>query len=1211
MSGPDGLGGRVPEQRGGEGGRATPLGGGTARAIEELRAAAASRTEAGPDVRAALEAIGRLRPGEWSSEAAPSLRGLDADRLGGILDRVAAGRSRPAPARPGAVVDWSRELVDLLGEGRRALIAQAGGDPDEDPADFSLAAGEEVTRFLVERAGGSWDGLHYRNLYRAARHATGRERPWVAPGQPSGVVSADPTPTSAPDVDVSAHRVRGRLRGRTVLVDRLVDSVLHRGATTEVLVGPGGVGKSAVAVEVSYRVRAAGGAAFWVPGADLSTVVAGLEQVARRLEVPHGALLDAYAGALEAEEYALALWALLDSVPGPWLVVIDDVGRPGVGDEARVRAAGRSGTVLVTSRFGTVADWCGARVHELDELDEHDAAQVLQDRFALAVPGTDPVGLVEWGEKVVDRLGPLLPGLPLALITIGDLLAHSGPPDLAAWVRRIASTPWTDAVRAVYDLSLGALGVHRGAGRRLLRLMACFAPDELVPGSVLAGIAERAWAPGVDGIDELIRVGLLARAAPGARPGFRMHPAVAERSRADLASPREVATLDVRAVGLLESARVATDWGRPSDWSEVVALEPHVHELVGSPSFDEGEVSAGTGSQVLWLADRTSAALMRSGRHERATALLDRALARFAWLGAESPAVLASCHTRYWMVALDRGGDLPRARRGLEHLREACERVLGPVDPTTVKVLDTLGWVRAEQGELAAARTLLEEAISRRAARGEVSRYVCAARHRLAWVRVMMGEGRAAVVEFEQVLRERRELLGPDHLDVLSTRYRLAWSLSKIGEHDRAREQFALLLTQAEAAMGRDHPLALMVRTRVAWAALRAGDLEVAREVYTELLPEQEKVLGADHRRVLMNEHNLAVVTMRLGDPAGAAEELRSVVARSEDLLGPDHDKSLRSREMYAWALFRAGRAEEADRELVALRADRRRIVGDQHATTFDTRYRIARVVLHRGRLVDAESRLRVLVGGGRDRFGELDPRVLRSRHTLALAVGLRGGHDEAGQELRQVLAAQVMVLGSDQDETLATRDRLVWLQGLRGESEGLVEAATAVLEDRVRVLGPHHPHSLTSRYRVAWCLVRSGRLRGAARLYDDLVEDLRILRGPHHPHTLRARLGRLALRRTSGRLRDLVPEATDLVAQLTRHQGTLALATMRAEGELALVEAGLGWEEAAARRLAEVRSKQHRVIGRDHPDVGLLSRLVATLPGGPVGPPLASFPVR
>src|ERR1700712_2948637 len=59
----------------------------TRAVLDELRSAARSGTSDDPEIRAALAAVARLSPGEWSSEAAVEVP-LDAGRLAEVLDRV-------------------------------------------------------------------------------------------------------------------------------------------------------------------------------------------------------------------------------------------------------------------------------------------------------------------------------------------------------------------------------------------------------------------------------------------------------------------------------------------------------------------------------------------------------------------------------------------------------------------------------------------------------------------------------------------------------------------------------------------------------------------------------------------------------------------------------------------------------------------------------------------------------------------------------------------------------------------------------------------------------------------------------------------------------------------------------------------------------------------------------------------------------------------
>lgn len=1179
------------------------------------------------EVVVALEALRSAAPGEWSAARADP-GAAEVTRMAQAMDRLEArrrrrreaedaarARSTREPVPSGAAADWTREIRDLVRDrlaDKRDLLADyldSGIATAGALAECLLADGEEEARDLVERAGRSW--RNYRSLYRAARLATGRDRPWRAPERVSGVVSAISALSgvgSSVDVDGSPRPNRP-VRGRAVIVRTLVDRTSADGPSTSVVVAPGGMGKTTVVADVARQVRGRGLGVFWIDAPDLNALAAGLEQVALRMEFTQSELQRAHRAALSPKDHVMALWALLDQRER-WLIVLDDVPESAVGGAAWTRGP-RRGSVLLTTRHGDAESWAPAIVHELHELEGRHAARLLLDRFDLAlgpdrVPGTDTMAREE---AAVDRLCTLLPGIPLALVSVGDMLARTGERDLEGRVEALTSQSWEDAVSAVYDTCLAALGTGRRRGRHLLRLLACFAADEPLLERVVAEVAERAPAEagGADGVDELVRVGLVERLDTRDHvPCLRLHPAIAEYSRLDYGDGDRVVEIDARAVQLLEDERARLDAGYPADWPAVLALEPHVLEVVESPAFVPGRMDDELAARVLTLADRTSTALMRSGHHESATTLLDRAMMRFSWLGPLTPPVLAARLTRAWMVALDRGGNLPDARARLETLLEVCERELGHRSAITVSVGDTLGWVLAEQDELDAARRLIEEVVRIRDGREALGvRSALASRHRLAWIQAMSGEVETAVAVFRRVLAERMAVLGSSHLDVLSTRYRLAWALSRLGEHDLARRQFDVLLRQAEEILGVDHPLALMVRSRVAWAAMWAGDLREARSEYSTLVPEQQKVLGADHPRVLVNEHNLAAISLRLGDPFRAEEELRSVVWRREKLLGSDHPYSMDSREMHAWALFRAGRAEDADRELSALLADRTRVFGEEHPATLDARYRIARVVLHRGRVGDAEERLRVLGEDLACVFPRRDPRILRARHALALALGLQGSHPQASVVLRSTLVGQTIVLGRDDQETLATRDRIVWLDGVAGRLDDLVQSAQQVLADRARVLGSDHPHTDTSRYRLAWALLRTGRLSEASEAYEQLVDDLSRTRGERHPHTLRARIGRLQLRRLRGRVGDVLEEADDLVAVLTAAQGRFAVATLRAEEERAHVQAVLGELDQAARRFRDVRLRQSRVMGGNHLDVHRLYRLE----GGVLGEPPAPTP--
>lgn len=1075
----------------------------------------------------------------------------------------AAGSAHPQIPARGPVAGWHRELRRLFRASTRSLpevaeeLARLGFHiPPHTLLDTPLLDDSTLVEAAVGILGGRWVEGGYRRLYLAARRAQpqlGRMAVTGARPRVSGLAGADAVDVDAVATQVAApvHEVP-TVRGRHRLIDRLSDGLHVPNRPVQVLVGDAGYGKSTVALAVAQRADADQVIALWVPAPDADALLEGLHLVAIRLGAT-ASDLDAASHA-ERGNRVERLWRLLDASPRRWLLVLDDAGAEAVGHPDWLHRS-MIGTVLVTSRFGDARGWgADAEVTEVGNLEPEHGGRVLLD--CISASGSR----VEAGmEGPARELSRRLAGMPLALLNAGSLVASGiGERTLDDLVEVVGPSPRSGPVGATYEICLHAISPSdQSTARSLLRLLACFGPDEPLPVSILYGYKLPANAAGVAPawravLSDLVRVGLVEDLPIGRHTQrcVRIHPAVAEHSRRDPAFDMAGAgRLDRVAIGMLSRELDRLDAGAPANWPQLRRLEPHVGELVESPALLTDDLLAA----ALRLADRMSAALMRTGNHPIAGALLDRAVDRAAALGHEHPAQLDARQTRAWMMALD--GDLARAEQLLTDLLVEKVRVLGPDAPSTLNTEGCLAWTMAEQGDLEPARLRFARVLaSRTRVLGARHPDTLTTRHRLAWVTSLCGGESDGAAELATVLELRREALGSDHMDVYSTRYRLAWTLNKQGQHAEAAHQYRDLQADLEAVVGTSHPMTLMVRSRVACVLVWLNRFTEAAELYADLLVDQEKVLGVGHPRALHTQHLLACLKLHLGQVEQAERELRAVAAAREETLGPDHHFTMESRSSLAWALYQAGRAADADREFQAVLADRRRVLGERHPVTLLTRCLLARVLARRGRLADAKERLhRLLV----DQMAVLPPdhrHVFDARHTLAHVQGLCGQLNDSERGLRAVLADRIRVLGADHRETLATRDYLSWVLGLRGQVPEALQVCEALLADRARLLGAAHPHTLTSRYRRAWLLGLDGRCTEALPLLEQLLVDLRQTLGDAHLDTLRCRAELVRMLRLCGELEDAQAAAQALVEDQERVQGADTLDTGAARDELELV---------------------------------------------------------
>lgn len=1120
-----------------------------------------------------------------------------ADRdIADVMDRVAshdrAARARaeevigtqpnlgPALATVGSVRDWQQEITRLFTTGPGPAHAQERLEERGIRRPIGSVLGVPDDAWFVETAvivlGGQWsDG--FQSLYEAARRQL-RPDGSVVRRRVSGLTGAEPVDMAtlgavlrAPLYDVP------RQLSRQSLITRLVGGLAEPKRLVQVLVGEGGYGKTTVALAVAQRADDQMIKTIWVSAPDLDALVDGLHQAATLL----GATAVQVSAALVGRSHVRAarLWELLDGSVQRWLVVLDDAGEDAVAHPAWMHRS-EAGTVLVTSRCGTVDSWGPhAEVTSVGTLDDDDGARLL---IAHLGPGA---GVGDRATQDQARaLSRLLAGMPLALTSIGTLITSRGG-DLNDLVSTVAPAAGDSAVETLVGVCLQAIDTeHRQSARALLRLLACFAPDEPLPTRILSQVAERRWG-GLDGLAELRRIGLVEELSLGrhSHPCLRIHPAVAEHSRRDPAyQGASASTVDMQAIQLLDDELGRLDPGLPANWGWIRRIEAHVAELVHSPALRTHEDRA----TALRLATRSASALMRAGSHLAAASLLDRALAALGSIPADHPALLDARGTRAWMSRLDPKADLARVDELLAAVLVDKQRVLGDRHLATLDTADARATVRAERGLLAPARDAFETVLAERSrVLGPDHPDTLTTRHRLAWVQCLAGQEKVAITELAEVLAQRTAHFGPEHLEVFSTRYRLAWALNRAGQDVVAEKQFRELHDALAVTVGARHPQTLLARGRHAWALTSLYRHKEALLMYRDLLAVQIEVLGADHPRVLHTRHAIACIRMADGRVAEAATEFGLIADRRRDLLGGDHPLTLDSRSFRAWALLQTGRAATAEREFRAVLADRVRILGPRHPTTLISRHLMCRAMVRRGRLADAERELTWLLADELDVLDADNRNVLHVRHSRAYVKGMRGLHDEAEAELRAVLADRSRVVGDDHDETMVTRDVLTWLLGVSGRPVDGLEIGAEVLADRDRVLGSHHPHTLTSLYRQAWLTGLTGQDADSAAQLDRLLPYLLALLGPAHPDTLRCRTAMLRIERRHGNLDDAERQARALVEAYRSALGLNAVDSLRVREELGRVLLALGRKGEARSELQEVLDQRLRVLGDEHPD--------------------------
>lgn len=211
-------------------------------------------------------------------------------------------------------------------------------------------------------------------------------------------------------------------------------------------------------------------------------------------------------------------------------------------------------------------------------------------------------------------------------------------------------------------------------------------------------------------------------------------------------------------------------------------------------------------------------------------------------------------------------------------------------------------------------------------------------RYELACSLTDLGRFTEAVELHREVLRDREEQLGPDHVQTLESAHALGLALyglgewaederylrravegrsrvlgpdapdtimstaclaEAIGEQQRWDEAEALARTNlatSEAAHGPTSPYTLAARHTLAWALYQSGHLHEAESLATATLTHRESSLGATHPRTLAIRDLLASILLSQERWAEAEAAARAVLTVREAVLGPEHPHTLAMR---------------------------------------------------------------------------------------------------------------------------------------------------------------------------------------------------------------------------------------------------------------------------------------------------------------------------
>lgn len=687
-----------------------------------------------------------------------------------------------------------------------------------------------------------------------------------------------------------------RILGREKLIALL--SKNHRGV--HVFAGPGGSGKSRLALEIAHQEKSRR-LVWWIQP---SRINYGMREVAIQLGAPVAQVDLAFRDVTSATNL---VWELLDQSTVPWLLVIDNADEPRLlslpdGDVADGtgwlrRPRNDDGMVIVTTLDRNPETWGRAcQLHRITPLKEEDGSYLLMDRAGSGA------GTNEQARKLSAELG----GLPLALGAAGDYLravintkVFPGPDAIRDFdsfrvaVRRWFGTPadardsdedqtWVNAVRSVSALSLQLL-TERGFSEAgpLLKLFACLAISP-IPYHVLLST-------------EAINASPLFPEFHGAR--------------------RRIVLEALDNIGLVETSHQPHNDG---ELAYVLTLHPVNHGLLRKDEDVQRQRNEYYGLNVRMMLDAT------------ATADPDEPKNWSLW-NALAPHTIELC-------------------------RSAC---LGttPLDDHSV-ISSSLELARLTIRYLVAvavlvpANQLVRDLIANcdRFGFAKTDRPLLGLRHELGRIEIERGNPAAAEKELAEVIALRTEFLGEDDPDTLASRHKHARAILDQNRWEPAEKLLRAIVAAEHNVRGPEHKDTLVVRHSLARAVMALGRLDEAETMLREIVAVYEReseALDSASSEASRVRSTLGRILNEQGRFVEAEEAMRNAVRQTSN--SPDTTGAFWARWVLAESLLLQSRLPESFAEFEALEADQRRVLGANHPDTVRTSQSLDKFDCHEG----------------------------------------------------------------------------------------------------------------------------------------------------------------------------------------------------------------------------------------------------------------------
>ncbi|KAJ5813504.1 TPR repeat protein [Penicillium pulvis] len=689
------------------------------------------------------------------------------------------------------------------------------------------------------------------------------------------------------------------------------------------LAGPGGVGKTQLAIAYAESHRESYSSALWLNATTMTTLKESFRRIAS-LIFPVQNFEDLESGTIFER---VQRW-LSDSENTSWLLIFDNYDDPSRFSINEYFPTASHGAVVVTTRRSDIGQ---NTLHVKPLQDISDSLAILQSRSKRANVQSDP-----FAERLAERLD----GFPLVLATAGVFVQMTGlsferylQEYETHWIinPNQSITPQEYHDRTLYttwDITYTHLTAENPYAANFLKMLAYFDNQNLWYEFFHAGITEDSpeWLREVLASDVTFH-GVMATLAKysfletdGVSGSWSMHNCIHDWTLATLDEDLDM-TYYWYNMDCVYACVVGVDTNTLG-YTSFSPLSRHAARLADERLLGNDMIS-NSKSDRLHKVIHVSLLLRLQFQLDKAEQMYMRALAGYEKaLGPDHASTLGA--VRELGILYREQGKLDKAEQMYMRALAGYEKALRPDHTSTLDAVHNLGALYREQGKLDKA-----EQMDMRALAGYEK----------------------ALAGYEKALAGYEKALGPDHTSTLDTVHSLGILYRGQGKLDQAEQMYMRALAGCEKALGPDHTSTLDSIHNLGALYCDQGKLDQAEQMFMRALAGREKALGPDHIATLDIIHDIGTLYCDQGKLDQAEQMFMRALAGYEKVLGPDHTSTLDTFHNLGILYHGQGKLDQAEQMYIRALAGREKALGPDHTSTLHTVHSLGITYRDQGKL--------------------------------------------------------------------------------------------------------------------------------------------------------------------------------------------------------------------------------------------------------------------